>query len=169
MAEWIPDTLPDLGIAFTTKLVRIVNRSGGARVLGDVLAFDIKRKHVLTTNCKMGAEGSCWVNCVLPEVVAAGGLGGQAYAPHCLLAEDIGDGREGLAFIWGVGLIARVNALGAALGDPMAIDVDGATDLEAGAGNLNAASRVIARAMGSIVGAGKIPVLFNGLHGWAKV
>lgn len=169
MSEWIPDTLPERGLAFTTKLVRVINRSGITLQRGNVAMFDIRRSAPETTNDNFGDRASCWVNVVRPNFEAAGGLGGQAYAPHVLIMEEIEDDREGMACMWGSDLLASVDALGCAVGDPMMIDVDLAVELQAGAANLNTASKVIAIAQQARVGAGLVRVLFNGWHNWAKV
>jgi hypothetical protein len=93
MGECIPSALPSLGIAFTQKVCRVLNRSGGDRLRGQCLMFDLAL--TVATNFKFGDPASAFYVCITPNSARDG------FGLYALLLEDVADGREGLGLLWG--------------------------------------------------------------------
>lgn len=157
------DTFPHFGLGLSEpKPTRVINRSGGTRVKGEIGMFDVRM--TVATTWKAGGANSVFANAVTPTVPERG------WAMLCLYDETVPNGQEGKAWIWhSEGLV-----LYAAGQDP--ISFANPISYEAGTNRLDGtapvgASKVwafaidstINRAAGSLMRAN-----FNGIFGWGK-
>ena len=161
MGEFIATTLPAWGMAFADKVARIRNRSGATRTRGQVLVFDLAL--TVATNYKIGDRESAYVNCVQATAAEDG------FGLYCILLEDIEDGQEGRALIWGRALCAfdagqDPTVVGIGCGSNGAtFGLDGTSYNSAGKVTAYAEETTAMKPAGSL-----FRVLFNGIYGMGK-
>lgn len=157
------DTFQGLGLSFSEpKPCRIVNRTGGARLRGEVVMIDVRM--TVATTWRPGRPDSVLATGVLPTVAEDG------WAFLLLLDQAIENGAEGRAWVWHPSgdVLYEAGQDPATPGAPCSYNnlqprLDGTA--------INAASKVYAisidstanRAAGSLMNAN-----FNGLFGWGK-
>lgn len=92
MGGVFPDTFPHLGIALTNpKPVRVVNRTGGTRLRGEMGMFDFRM--TVATNWRPGRPDSVYSTLVLPTAAEDG------WAMLAVFDEQVLNGHEGRAWI----------------------------------------------------------------------
>lgn len=162
MGEFIASALPAWGLDFGEKLVRVRNRTGGNRLRGEVLMFDMAL--TVATNYKIGDQDSAFVNCIQPTAAEDG------HGFFCLLVEDIASGADGLAALWSPSRLARFDAGNDPANVGLAAGCNGGTfTLDATA--FNAAAKVLAYAQETTAQkpAGSLfAVMWNGIYGLGK-
>lgn len=163
MGGVFPDTFPHLGIAFSEpKPVRVVNRTGGTRIRGEMGMFDIRQ--TVATTWRPGRADSVLSTLVLPTVAEDG------WAILAIFGETVPNGSEGLAWIHN----PEAPILYEAGQDPttpgQSLGYNNLVPRMDGTGTA-AAAKVWGIAIDSLANksAGSIMrALFNGLFGWGK-
>lgn len=147
------------GLQPDQQLVTVINRSGGARVVGDVVMFDLDAGDADTTDYVSGSENSVFTNVILPETTH---LRDGWFAIVTDLRTGAGaDNTEMTVCVRGrvTALIGSAASKGAAL-----IAANGVDSLDDTAGT--AGQKIIGKLLVPTTGAATAEVIFNGIEGF---